>query len=201
MRSTCNRGFLNLFAISLCLILAGCSGKDSAIDSLRKKNIVVTADSLAFHASQGDLATTKTLLEAGVAPNERTSRGSFPLIDASWAGKQEVVSYLLDSKADVNAISSSQLTALSAAAKQKHGKLVELLLSRGANPNMADAAGGTPLMDLAWQGDLPGVNALLKSGASTNTKRATDGLTALKAATAANRPDIVQALKAAGASE
>ncbi len=191
--------YLGIFFI--CVAIAGCSSKDTAVESLKKKNIVVTADSLAFHASQGDLATTKLLLDAGIAPNERTSRGSFALVDASWAGKQEVVSYLLDVKADINATTTGQLTALGAAVKQKHGKIAEMLLERGANPNIADAAGGTPLMDVAWQGDLALVNALLKKGAATNPKRTADGLTALKAAAGANRTDIVQVLKAAGASE
>jgi ankyrin repeat protein len=190
-----------LGALFICVVIAGCSGKDTALESLKKQNIAVTVDSLAFHASQGDLPVAKLLIDAGVDANARTSRGSLPLVDAAWAGKQEVVSFLLDSRADVNATSSGQLTALSAAVKQKHGKIVEMLLERGANPNIADAGGGTPLMDLAWQGDLPLVSALLKKGAATNPKRTADGLTALKAAAAANRADIVQVLKAAGASE
>ncbi|MBK7766263.1 MAG: ankyrin repeat domain-containing protein [Sulfuritalea sp.] len=168
---------------------------------MKKKNIDVSVDSLAFYASQGDLATTRLLLDAGVTLNAKTSRGSLPLVDASWAGKQDAVLQLLDAKADVNATSAGQLTALSSAVKQKHGKRVELLLERGANPNIADATGGSPLMDVAWQGDVVLVNALLKKGAATDTKRATDRLTALKAAAAANKTEVVQVLKTAGARE
>ena len=156
------------WAIIVFLAIAGCSSKDTAIESLKKKNIDVSVDSLAFYASQGDLAMTRLLLDAGVTLNAKTSRGSLPLVDASWAGKQDAVLQLLDAKADVNATSAGQLTALSAAVKQKHGKLVELLLERGANPNIADATGGTPLMDVAWQGDVVLVNALLKKGAATD---------------------------------
>lgn len=68
----------------------------------KKKNVAVSVDSLSICSSQGGLATVKLLLDAGVEANAKNSRGSNALIEASWAGKQEVVSYLLAAKADVN---------------------------------------------------------------------------------------------------
>ena len=173
-----------------------------ATESLQKKNIAVSADSLGLYSSKGDLATVKLLLDAGIAVNTRNSRGSTALIEASWAGRQEVVSYLLSAKADANSESSGQLTALSAAVNQKQEPIALLLLEHGANPNVVDPAGSTPLIEAAWQGSIPLVKALLAKGALPNYKRSDNGFTPLKAAMANNKTDVVQqALKAAGATE
>lgn len=76
-----------------------------------------------------------------------------------------------------------------------------LLLEHGANPNVVDSVGSTPLIEAAWQSNLPLVKALLAKGAAPNYKRPDNGFTALKAAVATNKTDVVQALKAAGATE
>jgi uncharacterized protein len=193
------KSFLLLMAIFLLVIAAGCNKKDSAIESLKKQNIAVSADSLSGFSYKGDLATVKLLLDAGVDANAQDSRESTALREASWAGKQEVVSYLLDAKADVNSPSSAKFTALSAAISQKQVAIALLLLEHGANPNVVDSGGSTPLIEAAWQGRLPLVKALLPKGAAQNYKRPDSGFTALKAA--GNKADIVEALKAAGATE
>ena len=61
--------------------------KSSAIESLQKIYIAVSADSLGICSSQSDLAMVKLLLDAGIEVNEKNSRGSNALIEASWAGK------------------------------------------------------------------------------------------------------------------
>jgi len=179
-------------------MVAGCK-KDSPLESLHKKNIAVSTDSLGIYSSQGDLAMVKLLLDAGIEVNTKNSRGSNALIEASWAGKQEVVSYLLDAKADVNSASSGKLTALSAAVNQKQESVALLLLEHSAKPNVVDSAGSTSLIEAAWQGNLSLVKALLAKGAALNYKRPDNGFTALKAVVATNKTDVVQALKAAGA--
>jgi ankyrin repeat protein len=196
-----SKPLLCLIAIFLFVIAAGCSNKDSPIKSLQQKKIAVSADNLCFFASKGDLATVKLLLDAGVDVNAKDSRGSRALIDASWAGKQDVVLHLLDAKADVNGASAGQLTALSAAINTKQESLALLLLERGANPNIVDPAGSSPLIECSWQGNVPLVKALLAKGAMPNYRRPSDGMTALKVAVAAQKADIIQMLKAVGATE
>jgi uncharacterized protein len=193
-----SKSLLWLIAFFLLVLAAGCS-RDSAIESLKKKNIAVSADSLGVYSNRGDLKTVKLLLKAGVEINAQNSHGSNALTDASWAGQKVVVSYLLDAKADVNSPSSAKFTALSAAISQKQVAIALLLLEHGANPNIVDPGGSTPLIEAAWQGSLPLVKALLAKGAAPNYKRSDGGFTALKAA--GNKTDIVQALKAAGATE
>jgi len=194
-----SKSLLWLFSIFLLVMAGGCSKKDSAIESLKAKNIAITADSLGIYSSQGDLPTVKLLLDAGIDVNAKSSLGNYALIDASWAGKLEVVSYLLEAKADVNSASSSQFSALSAAVGQKQVPIALLLLERGANPNVVNPAGSTPLIEAAWQGSLSLVKVLLAKGANAKFKKPDDGFTALKAAS--GKPEIIQALKTAGATE
>lgn len=194
-----SKSLLCLFVIFLSIMTLGCSKKDSSIESLKAKNVAITADSLGIYSSQGDLQTVKLLLDAGIDVNAKNSRGSNALIEASWAGKQEVVSHLLEAKADVNSASSSQFSALSAAVGQRQEPVALLLLERGSNPNVVDPAGSTPLIEAAWQGNISLVKALLAKGANANFKRPDNGFTALKAA--AGKPEIIQALKAAGSTE
>ena len=198
-RTTFSKSLLWVFAIVLLAMAAGCSKKDSAIESLKAKNVAVAAESLILYSSQGGLPTVKLLLDAGIDVNAKNSLGSNALIEASWAGKQEVVSYLLDNKADVNSASSSQLSPLSAAVGQKQEAIALLLLERGANPNVVGATGSTPLIEAAWQGNVSLVRALLAKGGNANYKRPGSDFTVLKAA--AGKLEIIQALKAAGATE
>ena len=61
-----SKSLLWLIGFFLLVMVAGCSSKDSAISSLGKKGITISADSLSFFSSTGDLATVKLLLDAGV---------------------------------------------------------------------------------------------------------------------------------------
>jgi ankyrin repeat protein len=191
------KSFLCLISIFLLMMTTGCS--DTAVETLQKKKIAASVDSLCIYSSKGDLETVKLLIDAGVDIYARSSLGSRPLIDASWAGKQDVVLYLLDSKADVNGTNSGGLTALSAAIK--HEQVALLLLDRGANPNVVDPTGSSPLIESAWLGNVPLVKALLAKGAVPNYRRSSDGMTAMKIAVLAKKADIIQILKAAGATE
>jgi ankyrin repeat protein len=194
-----SKSLIFLLAFFLLAMASGCSKKDSATDSLKTKNIAVSADSLAIYSSQGELPTVRLLLDAGIDVNAKNSRGSNALIEASWAGKQEIVSQLLDAKADVNSVSTGKLSALSAAIGQRQELVALYLLEHGANPNIVDSTGSTPLIEAAWQGSLPLVKLLIAKGANANYKRADNGFTALKAA--GGKSEITGILKAAGATE
>jgi ankyrin repeat protein len=56
--------------------------------------------------------------------------------------------------------------------------VAEALLSRGADPNVLDAAGETPLMLAAWRGHPEVVAMLLAAGANPQVKRPPAGRTA-----------------------
>lgn len=159
------------------------------------------ADGLSFYSARGDLDTVNLLIEAGVDLNNKNGNGGNALIDAAWAGKDEVVSALLKAGANVNMATDGGLTALAAAVIQKHEAVALLLLSHGANPSNVDSRGNTLLIEAAWQGNLTLVEALLAKGSNPNYRRPNDGFTALRAAASNRKTTVVHALKSAGAIE
>ena len=78
--------------------------------------------------------------------------------------------------------------------------LVETLLARGANPNLAEKRlGGTPLIWAATKG-FPGIlNQLLAKGANVNAKDEKVGMTALMSAAVWGRIEIITVLLDKGA--
>ena len=97
----------------------------------------------------GGLHRLQLLHLAGANVNDR-STGSAPLVLAAGEGRVEIVRYLLDEGADVNARELHGNTALTEASYYGHVSIIKELLLRGANVNvMTD--NGTAL-DIAWQG-------------------------------------------------
>ena len=79
-------------------------------------------------------------------------------------------------------------------------RAVDLLLRRGADPNVADAKGVTPLHLAARRADTTLVDLLLRAGAETSAVAlGIDGMTPLGAAIGARAVDVVAQLLAAGA--
>ncbi len=82
----------------------------------------------------------------------------------------------------------------------KKSELVELLVRKGANPNLFHKDGYTALTVAVLQNDLPSVKALLKSPKiDINKKERFNSFTALMRAASAGYKDIVEVLLDAGA--
>jgi ankyrin repeat protein len=115
------------------------------------------ADAFLRAASRGDLETVKKLLTGN--PDLIFSRdmyGSTALKRAADAinthgGHKDVVKFLLDKGADVNAHANvEKLTPLHVAAAAGNKAIVELLLVHGADVNAKDGRGKTPLFYAAF---------------------------------------------------
>jgi len=106
------------------------------------------------------------LLEIGADPNlPQGVDGSSPLILASAIGLRNVAERLLDAGAMIDGKDYSKRTALMHALLSRHRDVFLLLLERGANPNVRDAAHTTPLVIAARQGLEPEVLELLRRDA------------------------------------
>jgi ankyrin repeat protein len=87
-------------------------------------------------------------------------------------GNLEIVKFLLDSGADINAISKNGFSAtpLQGAAAFQKIDLARLLIARGANVNCRGQEGVTPLHEVAGNGELEFARLLLEHGANINAK-------------------------------
>ncbi len=87
-------------------------------------------------------------------------------------GNGEIVKILLDSGADINAVSKNRFVAapLQGAAASKRLEIARLLLARGAKVNTRGEGGGSPLHEAAGNGQIEFAQLLLDHGADVNAK-------------------------------
>ena len=141
------------------------------------------------------------------------------LIVSAYEGRLDGVKAVLDKGADINRSVTENgsrfwpegLTALHAAADIGDARIVQLLLERGANPNvrvrtmfgmpdpreLQNLRGLTPLMVAAIRGHAEVVRMLLDAGAMPNIREINNGQSARQLAQSEGRLDIVQTLKLA----
>ncbi|CAM9866395.1 unnamed protein product, partial [Scytosiphon promiscuus] len=135
----------------------------------------------AVHAR--DLGTTVALLKAGASPlgGEETERLSDFLLTHPTS---------TDKRGD---------SILHVACRLRHDRLVEAILSRGADREALDKDGRSPLRLAVEHSNLSAVKALLSAGVDMDRRSSSDGCTALDVATIQAELEIVAALTAAGA--
>jgi len=137
--------------------------------------------------------------------------GGKALLEAAGAGDVGQVADLLRRGAAVNSRgpytwvrldgvkrSAEQGTALLAAIGHGQDAAARLLLSRGADPNLADSEGDRAVLIAAIRKDADAVHALLAAGAKPNFKDQV-GFTPLFAACFSSQPEVVAELLGAGA--
>lgn len=90
-------------------------------------------------AKGGHLAAVKALLsENPTLVDSVDDRGSTPLHSACHGGNLDVVKFLLEKGANIEAVNAGGFTPLQLAAYGGHRQVVELLLDRGAKPNVTN---------------------------------------------------------------
>ncbi len=163
-----------------------------------------------IHAAYFDSNSTviQALLDRGADVNAGDNEGRTALTVASGYGNLELARILVANGADVNAVRKDGATALIEASSQGHGEFAKYLLANGANPNVRyiEQFGMTPLLIWASMYYHPVVGkhhrdeclALLDKGADVNA-RDNLGRDALMLASKSGNNDLVQALRANGA--
>lgn len=108
----------------------------------------------------------KLLIENGARPDDRSKKDeTSPLTLAAANGDFEIVTYLLDHKADIDLPGALRETALIKATRAHHNDVVKLLLEHGASAEETDASGATAL-EIAQRAGWKDTEALF------NTKKA-----------------------------
>ena len=125
--------------------------------------------------------------------NQVNENGFSPLILACYRGNTEVARYLIDHVKDLN-YKSREGTALAGLAVKYNKDLVERLLKRKADPNIADATGYTPLFWAVKFGNKELVELLLQYKAD-KTKKDSMGMTPFEYALKTDHKEIINLLK------
>lgn len=120
-------------------------------------------------AKQGDLAKLSTLLNSDPALLRASDTdGSTALHCAAWKGHLQVVQFLLQAGADVNAQNNNDhwgTTPLHAAAHANQTAIAQLLLDAGADVHAKDMNGKTPLEHTTFHKATAAAKLLTKHGA------------------------------------
>ncbi|MGU3375335.1 ankyrin repeat domain-containing protein [Chryseobacterium sp. M5A1_1a] len=145
-------------------------------------------------ARSGTVSEVKELMKQNPDIINQTNDGGFsPLILACYRGNIEVAKYLIDHVKNVN-YKSKEGTALAGLAVKYNKDLVENLLQKNADPNIADDTGYTPLFWAVKFGNKELIELLLKYKADKSVKDSM-GMTPFEYALKTNNKDIINLLK------
>jgi ankyrin repeat protein len=119
--------------------------------------------SLAAAAAQGDLATLRRLLDAGVPVDGRDERGRTALLVATHANRIDAARLLIERGADVNAKDDMQDSPFLYAGAEGRLDILRMTLAASADLKSTNRYGGTALIPAAHHGHVQVVRELLKT--------------------------------------
>lgn len=116
---------------------------------------------------RNDVAKVRALIERKTNPNLRKDTRASPtfLTQAARLGREEIVSLLVQSGADVNGMDGDAMTPLMWASWNGHLKIVMLLIKAGADVNAQDKRGDSVLNYAVLGKNAETIAALRKAGA------------------------------------
>jgi len=162
------------------------------VDYVKVNNLVDQSDqdghTPVFAAMFGSPGLVNDVIELGGSLEYKDKLGFTPLISAALLGYPQAVESLLDKGADINArnndgqtaimmsvlgLSANQVDMSAAADNQWHnqwGKVIEILIKKGADADAADHRGVSPLFMAIFSQDYALCRQLIKAGANVNHK-------------------------------
>lgn len=145
-------------------------------------------------ARSGTVAEVRELMKQNPDVINQTNENGFStLILACYRGNIDVAKFLIDHVKDVN-YKSREGTALAGLSVKYNKELVESLLKKNADPNIADATGATPLFWAVKSGNKELIELLLHYKAD-KSKKDSMGMTPFEYALQTNNKEIINLLK------
>ncbi|TRZ41173.1 ankyrin repeat domain-containing protein [Robertkochia solimangrovi] len=109
-------------------------------------NVVTTSGRTPLHYVAGNgssPAIVQYFLDAGVDPKQKDDEGNTALLAAARAGNLEVVKMLLPLAGDIDQANKDGVTPLAYSVMRNNGELFDMLIRKGAQPNLRDAKGNS----------------------------------------------------------
>lgn len=154
-------------------------------------------------AALGDLARVRELVDSNPDLAHVYSPDGFPVVGlAATFGHPEMVTFLIEHGADVNAVATNGTgyNALTGSVSQKRRDVTKILLASGATADYRYGPGWSPLHEAAMDGDAEVAALLIDHGADPNAKTQ-EGKTPLGLAATHQRTQVAEMLRARGAVE
>ncbi len=157
--------------------------------------IMLTSCVSMLHRSvdRNDLSGVQREVTAGASLESTDHRDKTPLHLAAEQGHMQIVEYLVENGANVNATTPAkygEVTPLRYAIANEDYQMVRYLIQNGADVNHANQGGWTPVITAARVGNLDIIRLLLDAGAELDV-RTSDGLTPVRVASNYGWTDIV----------
>lgn len=128
--------------------------------------VLISCQSLHYYTQTGNTKKLNTYLAEGGDINARNSGGETALMQAVRNGNLEMIDFLLNAGADINAsYAPSGLTPLRIAIEQNNAPLVSVLIDRGADVNQTNEVNWSPIMSAVRNADIPIIQILIDAGA------------------------------------
>ena len=162
----------------------------------------VPADAPIADASmRNDAAQVRLLVANGAEVNAAHGDGMTGLHWAAENGNPEIANILLESEADVDAVTRlGAYRPLHLAARRGHASVIQLLLDASADPEVESTTGSVrPLHFAAASGNAAAVQALIDHGVELDANESMWGQTPLMFAAAAGRTEVIRLLLQGGA--
>ena len=165
--------------------------KKKAMKVLFEKGIPFNPDCFSFQISKNNLEICELFVKAGMDVNERDSAGTPFLCDAARNGKKDMVQWLLEKGAEIDAVSQDRgYSAVMDAVWKSNKEIVELLVSKGANLNFVSRDGQTALILATGSGNFDICRILAENGADPTIKDRM-GMSSIDYATLFKKEDIL----------
>lgn len=131
--------------------LAGASGNKQLVQLFKKLGVKIPYP-LHLAAGTGDFTAIKSLLEKGRSVNEQDSFGATPLLVATVAGREDMVTYLLEHSADPKIEAKDGYSLVHGAAFSGKKSLVRMMLAYGLDINQRYGPDQITPSDVAEEG-------------------------------------------------
>lgn len=182
--------------LAIAALLAACSTKPARDNKPQWRSDLVRA------IQRHSVIEVERILSANAASPDvpLNDNGLTPLMVAVRAGRKEIVLWLIQQGAKVNAVTKRENgTALLGACDRGHVDVIRVLVEHGANVNHADSQGWTPLLAALSQNQTATAQYLITNGANIDVQLR-NGRSALMVAAERGNAELVQLLIEKGAS-